>query len=294
MFKFAAISLTLFLGACASAPLEKLPIAHGPSPEIADSPFEAAFACVSESMKRSQRRKTFGVASLRDKTGRVSLSGDAAFGSFSTQGGSDMAISALHRARVTVIDVSPEFREYLDWHLAKEGVGLHGDGIKRTLDAGTDKESTIRHIPLVKGSLRQANYVVLGSISAFDFMPGDGVRVGVAGVSAGYNRNGVSVRIDLRLVEMPSGDHLGGRSVASVVVQKQILQDGFQVEIDRFFGPIAKPIYVSGLIGGQRRELVQSVEGDMIDLGVAALLAQVFKISHCDPRPLGDVVVAKG
>lgn len=285
---FAALALlSLALSACATtqaSPTEPVPLVEGPPVQYVASPYQDALSCVANNLTPEQRNAAFGVGVLTDSTGRISVASDGAFGSFSTQGGSDMLISSLYSGGVRVIETSPAYRQLIDWFLLKGTNGLVGDGQMRTLfDPETQLEREVRDIPIVRGTLRQPEYLVIGSITAMDFIPGEGFEVNVAGIGAGYRQYRIQVRLDLRVVRMPLGTTVGGEVVALVRTTKQIVADETRGQVARFFGNRESSSLVEFNIGRQRREALQYAEGLMIDWAAADLLMQTFDVPTCRP-----------
>ena len=292
----------LSLGGCASsmAPFDKtLAMARGPNPEITGKvTTQSKMMCVSQHLTAGNRLVPFGVIAAPDRTGKANFAGNDATGSFNTQGAADMLTSSLGRAGVRIVELGPEYRAILDWGQIKASQGLIGTGVKQpgTEFVKDDKGNVVRdengapkeyateipNIPLRKGTVFPVRYGVYGSISGLDFVPGGGVSAGAFGASAGYNQNRAQLRIDLRLVEMPVGDNVGGRVVATTTVKKQVVNDGVQISLSRYFGS-ATPVLANFDAGAQRREALQDSTGDMLDLAVADLLEQTFmkKRSPC-------------
>jgi len=283
---FAALAvLSLMLTACASTqpPLTRsVPLTAGPAVQHVTSPYQDALACVATHLTLEQRNAAFGVGALTDSTGRVSVATDGAFGSFSTQGGSDMLSSSLFYGGVRVIETSPAYRQLVDWFLLKGTNGLIGDGQSRTLyDPETQVEREVRDIPIVRGTLRQPEYLVTGSITTTDFIPGEGFEANVAGIGVGHRQYRIQVRMDLRVVRMPLGTTVGGEVVAVVRATKQIVADETVGDVARFFGSSESSSLVEFSIGRQRREALQFAEGLMIDWAAAEALIQTFAVSEC-------------
>lgn len=296
----ATLLVTAFaLGGCAStmAPFDKtLAMVKGPEPEITGKfSTQSKMMCVASSLRPSQRSVSFGVIAAPDKTGKANFAGNDATGSFNTQGASDMVTSSLGRAGVRIVELGPEYRAILDWGLIKASQGLIGTGVKQPAtefvkdekgnivkdENGAPKEyaTQIPNIPLRKGTVFPVRYGVYGSIDGLDFVPGGGVSAGAFGASAGYNQNRAQLRIDLRLVEMPVGDSVGGRVVATTTVKKEVVNDGVQISLSRYFGS-ATPVLANFDAGAQRREALQDSTGDMLDLAIADLLEQLFLKKH--------------
>ncbi|MDB5225425.1 MAG: hypothetical protein JWL87_377 [Candidatus Adlerbacteria bacterium] len=299
---------------------ENVQLPKGPEPEVTGKVAEGKLACVARNLTKAQRQVAFGVVGGGDKTGKANYSSNDGTGAFNTQGGADMAISSLGRTGVRLVELDPVYRGTLDWFQAKAGQELVGDGVSRPAvlnvrtQEGSVTETTIpnqeikgpdgvsrpatlkvttntppktesqtvqiKNIPLRKGTLYPARYVIMGSITGTDFLPGGGINGGAAGLTAGYEQNRIAQRLDMRLVEFPVGDSVGGRIVATTTVKKQVVQDGIRLQLTRYFGDV-KPQLINLEAGAQRREPVQDSMGDLIDLAVGDLLEQKFNLYKC-------------
>ena len=286
------------LGGCAStAPFgERLAMAQGPAAEVTGkTTTEGKMQCVASNLTRAQRSIPFGVIAAPDRTGKQNIAGNDATGAFNTQGAADMIISSLGRSGVRIVELGPDYRAILDWNLLKASQGLIGDGKERpAMDIVRDEKGNVVRdengvpkqyakktlsIPNRTGTVFPVRYGVYGAITSLDFMPGGGVSGGAYGATAGYNQNRANIRIDLRLVQMPVGENSGGQVVATTTVEKQVVNDGVQVQLSRYFGA-ATPVLVNFEAGAQRREALQLSTGAMLDLAVADLLEQVFMKKH--------------
>jgi hypothetical protein len=277
-----AALLALCLGGCTTT-MGKVAMATGPKPEVARAePLGAQLACVASNLPTSGRSTTFTVVDFPDKTGRVNLNGGPdSMGNFNTQGGADMLVSSLIRAGVKVVDQSPALRALADWQLVKISQKLVGNGRNWSV-SDNGKPITTDFMPLTNAMMAQAKIGLLGAITSTDFIPGGGVNVSVAGAGGGYNKNAAITRIDMRAILMPAANEMvGGKVIASTVVEKQIVQDGVQISISRYFGPSSGPTLISVDAGYMRREPMQLSTGAMLDLATADLLAQIFKINAC-------------
>ncbi len=278
----AAVLLPLLgLGGCTTASMNKLAMPLGPKPEITRTePVGNQLACVASRLTANQKQTSFGIIDFPDKTGRVNLNGGAdSFGNFNTQGALDMAMSSLMRAGVQVVDLSPAFRNMADWSIIKTAQKMVGNGQNWSV---TDNGNPIvtDYMPATDGMMAQTKIGILGAITATDFLPGGGVNLNVAGIGGGVNKNAANTRIDVRAILMPAGNKMvGGQVIAATVVQKQIVQDGAQISISRYFGPTTGPTLISLDAGYMRREPMQLSTGAMLDLAIADLIAQIFKIN---------------
>ncbi|HEV8666242.1 MAG TPA: CsgG/HfaB family protein [Candidatus Paceibacterota bacterium] len=290
-----AAATALLLGGCAGSmgPFkENIAMARGPEPQVVSrKPSSNAMACVGQGLAEYHKSGIpVGIIAIPDRTGKANIAGVDATGAFNTQGGTDMAMSSLWRLRLkNIVEMGPEYRNVIDWTTLKASQGLIGDGVKRPATemvkdptTGEIKEITrdIPNIPLRKGTQFPMRYAIYGAIDALDFIPGGGVSGGAYGVSAGYNQNRAGIQIDLRLVEMPMGDSIGGRVIAGSTVKKQVVNDGTQVSLARIFGS-ASPVLVNFEAGAQRREPMQASTGDMLDLAISDLFNQAFLKNAC-------------
>ncbi len=296
------LKILLFVTACAAilsgcaslAPMNaNAELTQGPEPERVASPQQDVLACVGSALTRQQRQRGFGIIDVPDKTGRVNFNGNDAMGYFNTQGAADMLVTSFMRTGVRVVEISPAHRNYAEWQLKVSGAGMVGDGTRRDVtDAATGKTESIRHIPVVKGSILPIRYAIYGAITSTDPIPGGGVKGGAYGAAVGYNQNRMLTRIDLRAVRMPVGEEVHGEVVAFASIKKQIVQDQVVLELTRFFGPAAASTLVTFDAGLLRREPMQYSTGEMLDIAAADLLSQIFKVRQCDLGTPSHVAVA--
>lgn len=180
---------------------------------------------------------TFGVGQVVDSTGRESYA-EGATGRFVSQGAAEMVQSAMFRAGASVVN--------------RRDPGI----------VVTETQWGIRDIQ------RQlpVNFFISGSINSLDFIPGGGASVAVGGIGPRYRQNRILVGLDLSLT-----DALSGRILASIPLQRQIFSQEVGVSVGRFFGDTL----VSLDAGGQRREAVNFVLRQMLNLATFELLGQL-------------------
>lgn len=281
----------LGLAACSSvAPFkDKLPLAQGPKPEITGVLPQGKLACVAAHLTPRERSIPFGVIAAPDRTGKINIAGNDSTGRFNTEGAADMITSSLGRTGVRIVELGPEYRNVLDWSLNKAMAGFTGDGVKRLgteiekKPDGGEKEVQVQmpNIPARKGTVFPVRYGIYGAITSTDFIPGGGASAGIGGVGASYSQNRAHVRIDLRAIKMPVGDAVGGEVVATTTIEKQMVNDDIELQLSRYFGPATSPTLINFGAGSQQREAWQLSTGAMLDLGVADLMEQIFKITPC-------------
>lgn len=271
------------LGGCASVvapPQSNIETFQGPPSSVVENPLDTPLSCVASRLTKAQKRTAFGVVDLPDKSGRVNLNGQGAFGYWNTQGGSDMLSSSVARSGVRLMEMSTEYRSYLDWYLAKGESGLLKDDVARvTHVASINQDVKLPFVPVVKRTVWPVRYVIRGSITGTDFIPGGNVGAGVAGINVDAQQNRILLRVDMRAIKMPLGTEMGGEVVAVSTIQKQIVQDGLSVQATKLIG--TTPTLVDLSVGAQRREPQQFSTGALIDLGTANLLAQIFRVEGC-------------
>ncbi len=260
----ASAALVLLLGACAStaaAPItQDVPLPSGPPISSVTSPYDGVLKCLNTVLTDEQRKTAFGVASFQDSTGKTNYVSESGTGTFSTQGGVNMAITSLAATGVTVIDTSTQFRQQTDWVLGK---------MLMTPQAN----------PRV--SLSYADVTITGAITAFDFMPGAERGVRVAGVGASQSQNRVLVRMDGYATRM-IGVERAGTVIAADKIKKQIVGTEQEGGITSFFGPTGSPVLVDLHAGERNNEPIQYIQGVMIDRLVGRLVADSFGITACD------------
>lgn len=266
--------------------LTELPVAKGPMAQVVDQKTHGPLACIS-AMKT---RVSFSVLDVLDKTGAENRVGNDSFGTFMSQGTSDMLVSALATMRVPTIEVSPSFRAMVDWYANKTPRSLTPVQTRSTVNGNRDiitNETT--SVPTAH--VRTPDIGLVGAITTLDFIPGGHAGLSIAGIGGSRYKNAALASIDLRAVEMPKDGRPGGRTIAHATVYKQIVQDGTNVQLDRYmdFGP--KNVRLVSLeLGAQNREPMKDANRAMVNLAAAEVLAQVLKRYECMANP--NIVVA--
>lgn len=185
---------------------------------------------------------TFGVGQVVDATGRESYA-EGATGRFVSQGAAEMVQSAMFRAGASVVN--------------------RRDPAILVTETQWGIRDIQRQLPV--------NFFISGSINSLDFIPGGGASVAVGGVGPRYRQNRILVGLDLSLT-----DAFSGRILASIPLQRQIFSQEVGVSVGRFFGDTL----VSLDAGGQRREAVNFVLRQMLNLATFELLGQLVEDQH--------------
>ena len=279
----AAVSLAI--GACAPVDAtDNEPLLKGPPVQDVVSPYHAALVCLRSQLTPEEQHVSFGVLDFPDLTGKFNLAQGGA-GSFSTQGGADRLITALHTIGVRVVQTDPKYLGLVDWYLSRGGVGMFGDGqihyIHIPQKDGSVRIEPSKTIPVVMGTFEPANIVISGAITAADFLPGEGGEVSVAGIGGGYREYRMLIGMDAKATRMPVGSELGGSVVATTHVSKQIVAYEFKLGIASFFGG---PNYTDVNAGKDGREALQFSEGFMTDYVAYRLVSEAFGITACEPQ----------
>lgn len=288
------LMLTLVMGGCASlTPLDKdMSLTEGPTAKVTRSRYVEPAHCVAASATPAQRATAFGVIEFPDRTGRVNFNGNDAFGYFNTQGAADILATSFRKMGIRLVEHSPAFKNAIEWQQKQTAAKLVGDGRKHQLVDDKGSVQTVDFMPLMTGKLQPVRVAILGAITTTDFIPGDGATVGASAIEASYQQNRINVSIDMRAVTMPHGNSMGGDTIASTSIEKQIVQDGAELRLSRFFGPVTAATLVNVSIGGQRREAMQLSTRELLDLAAADIAAQVFRLPQCGAHTLAAPAAA--
>lgn len=276
--------------------LDALPVTRGPAAQVLDRSAEAPLACLGTQIaqhreaemaklpKERRRPLSFGILDVLDKTGAENRVGNDSFGTFMSQGTSDMLSSTLSTVGVPTIELSVSYRVVVDW-LSTKGASPKMATIQSVMTRPTPADEKLK---LASQTLQAVANVstpdigLIGAITSFDGTPGGGVAAGFGGVGGNYSKNAVLAVIDLRAVEMPKAGRPGGRQIAHATISKQIVQDGFNLTLDRYlsFGPNS-PRLVNLEAGYMRREPTKFSNREMVELAAAEVLSQIYKYHRC-------------
>ena len=213
---------------------ENAELVQGPQIETIVTPFDPALHCLKGRMGKDL---AFSVGVIADNTGKEQYA-DNGSGKFVTQGAGDIVQSALFMAGVTVVN-----RRDPNIALAESNWGIR----KIADQVATD-------------------FYVTGSINSFDFIPGGGARIEVAGVGPRYRQSRILIGIDLALTAAHSGE-----IVANSSVQKQIYTEELGISANRFLGDALLTLEV----GGMEREALHLALRQILSYSTFDLLAQV-------------------
>lgn len=266
-----ALALLLPVSAQA-APLGKdATLTKGPPIHESLSPYDAALQCLATQLTPEQKKTSFSAGSFPDRTGKVNYVADAGTGTFSSQGLEDMVLTSLAQTGVTVVDSSPMFKQSLDWTIQKMIMGR-----------------------ATNVSLMNPDVMINGAVTTFDFLPGGGADVNIAGIKLAHQQSRILVSMDARAVVMPGAglSEPGGKIIAFDKPSKQIVGYEDSAGGTGFFGPKNSPTYVSLDFGHRPNEAIQYAERIMVDRVVFKLVSQVFHVTACQAQlEYGDQTV---
>ncbi|HUX81120.1 MAG TPA: hypothetical protein VMV38_02250 [Candidatus Paceibacterota bacterium] len=236
---------TLLLGACATtADLHKsVPLVQGPVIQTVTGPYDAAKACV----KAIPETATINVAvgDVRDVTGRMSVVGDGN-GSFMPIAATKMMESSLADTGVKLVNASPVYRGLVDWYGAKG---------------------------IMKGAkLYVPQYLVEGTISSLDFLPGKATSFRVAGIDVTSRSYQAVGRADFSLATFPYQGAPGGYVVAMTKVSKQFTAVDNGGGVGEFIGGGTGARFASFSLDKGQREPMQYAVGYMTDYAAVNLV----------------------
>lgn len=270
----AAAAATGFSVSASATPIrDDARLTQGPPVRDIIGPYDAALQCLAGQLTDEQRQTTFAPGFFPDRTGRLNFAAESGAGNFSTQGAEDMISSSLALAGVQVVDMSPMYRQGVDWVLGKVAMS-----------------STPVNIQIV-----YPDVVISGAITSLDFLPGGGANVNIAGVQLGRRQARILVAMDGRAVAMPGNrlQRAGGIALSNERTSKQIVGYEDNAGVTRFFGRNS-PVFVSAEFGRRPNEALQYAQRIMVDRLVFRLVSQTFGITACEPQlEYGDTLGAQ-
>lgn len=261
MSRFSKLNLALIasscLGACATAPTDlsqPVAVVQGPAIVNVSGPYDAAKACI----KNIPETKTIriGVGDVKDVTGRMNITDS---GSFLPGNSSKMLEAAFSDTGVILVNMSPWYRQAVDWYIAK-GMMVGG------------------------GSLNSPQFVVEGSISSLDFLPGKVTEMQIAGV--GHNARSYQAvgRGDFSLATFPYNKTTGGFIMATTKIQKQFTAVESDTGVAEFIGGGTGAKFASFRVGKGEREPMQYAIGYMADYAAVDLIATLLETLSSDGK----------
>lgn len=246
----------LFLAGCTTAPV---PMVMGPPVQTHESPYQDAMACIAGIPEVKGLR--IAVGNIADNTGKVNLA-EGGTGSFITKGATDKFNSRLARVGVRLIVLGDNYRELVDW------IGQRG----------------------VEQTIASPQFLLTGSITSLDFMPGKVMEIGAFGASLRgrtYNANG---DMDVQIVTFPDGKVPGGYVFSSSSLSKQFAAVEVDAGYASFIGSAPGITFGSFRIGAGKREPMQHAIGFMVDFAVVELIAGLVERLSVD----GQIIDRRG
>lgn len=222
---------------------------------------DARLACIASRLSATDRKINFTVGEFPDKTGKINTNGGPdATGAFNTQGADTMLRTTLGRTGVNVVDISDMYRKVYEWQ---------------------------KKAPVAQSSnTALPSLMISGAITSTDFNGGKGFNVEIAGVGGGVISNSVLQGIDMYVVTLPVGKNgpASGRQIAQVTVTTEVKQGGVELKVKAFdlISQLTKE-YIALDAGYYWRAPLQYSTRNMIEYGLAELLAQIYKIQDCTP-----------
>lgn len=222
-------------------------IIEGPPVKTSSGPYDSALRRLSLIPEVSSLRITIGA--VTDATGKLNIA-QGGSGSFMTQGAHDMFCSSFALAGVQLVELSPDYRGTIDWMSGKN----------------------------MKGSIRVPQFIIMGSITALDFLPGQVAELTISGIGPKVKTHRALGRMDIRMVTIPSDQMVGGVVVASSSVDKQYVAVENEFGISSFLGTEGySATHFSLRIGEGKREPLQITTGFMVYYSTAELLCQLLE-----------------
>lgn len=238
--------LLLVAGCTTTSMQQPVALVLGPPVQSVSGPYDAAKACIAQVPEIKGVRVAVG--NINDTTGKLNVA-EGGTGSFITQGATDMFHSTLAEIGVQLVELSPEYRGTIDWLASKD----------------------------VKGGIKTAQFIIMGSIPALDFLPGSVVEASYRGVGPKHRAYQAIGRMDVRLTTLPFGTTAGGVVVASSSVDKQFMAVETEFGVGTFVGAGTGLSYASFRIGEGKREPMQYTIGFMVDYTAVDLLSKMLE-----------------
>lgn len=221
----ALLGLTLSLTGCISpnagsdgrytTPIGNAPVINN------ETPYSSALRCVGTAIGRMNDAPRIAVGNIRDYTGKIDKDGGPAV----TQGGSLMAISALSKAHVRLVERYDTSVTELELKYASSK--LIGDNVQA--DTGDYRK-------IMAGSIQGSNYYLVGGITELNYDIRNG---GIdAGYTAGSGDTGASlnarqfvmnVGIDMRLVNSETLEVINVVSYQKQIIGREISAGVFDI-----------------------------------------------------------------
>lgn len=209
-------------------------------------PYDAAKACVAKIP--GVKSINIGVGHIADNTGKINTT-DEGTGTFISQGVSDFFNSALMKMGVKLVALSPDYRGTVDW------IGAKG----------------------VKGSIVTPQFMVTGSVTALDFMPGSVAELSLFGFGPKTRAYTALGRMDVQLVTLPYKNTAGGVTVTASSVAKQFVAAETETGFASFVGNTPGVTFASFRVGKGEREPIQHTMSFMADYAAADLILKMLE-----------------
>lgn len=209
-------------------------------------PYDAAIACTAKIKGVSSIN--VGVGQIADNTGKVNTT-DEGTGTFISQGVSDFFNSTLASMGVKLIALSPDYRGTVDW-IQSKGVDV---------------------------AIATPQFMVTGSVTALDFMPGSVTELSLYGFGPKTRAYSALGRMDVQLITLPYKKTAGGVTVTSSSVAKQFVAVETDVGFGSFVGNGPGLTFASFRVGKGEREPLQHTMGFMVDYAAADLVLNMIE-----------------
>lgn len=236
---------------------EHQPVLQGPPVTTNNTVYEPAIVCTMNQIRtNSSNPVRIAVGNIPDETGKWS---EEQGGAVVTQGGSNMAMSALGKMDPLVIQVE-RYNTTI------------GEMEKKWADIGLIKELENKLREVLAGEILGSDYYIVGSITEANFnIQSFGGEVSFAGVGVGARQYTMNVAVDLRLV------HTRSLEVVSTV-SKQKQYSGYETKagIFSFFG--GGQLFDLSL-GSKNQEPLQLGIRSTIELGVLELVSSIYDVN---------------
>jgi len=271
----AALALLSALAGCADirhvqhSDATQSPVVIGPRVTPNFTPLHTSIACFNEALTASRklRVRRYAVGNIKDYTGKISEdSGGAAV----TQGASLMMISALGKLGKKVRLIERFDTRVADIEFNYLQKKFLGDGIIRRIPT-PDGDKTVRWIPYKGGSVRAADYFIVGGVTELNYnIQSGGAEVRINNIGPRARTYVVNVAADLRIVKTATLE-----LVKTISLQKQIVGYEVSAQVFEFFGHTLLDFNA----GAKNQEPLQLGVRAIMELGALKLTSAVTGVS---------------
>jgi curli biogenesis system outer membrane secretion channel CsgG len=243
-----------------NGPSTKAIAQHASAVVTITGPYDAAKQCIAKIPE--VKTLTIAVGDIKDDTGKVNVT-DGGTGSFIGNGASNMFNATLASLGVKLEDLSPEYRQTIDWMNSKgagmiEGTDTHG------------KKVLVANVLLPQ-------LMLLGSVTSLDFLPGTSAEATLFGIGPKTRAYSALGAMKVRLVTLPNGKAPGGQVLATSAPSKQFAAVENSLGFSSFVGAGPGVTYASFDITSGQREPMQYTLGYLADYAAVDMIGTLLE-----------------